>query len=277
MIFDYFGGVLEKSFFFAVNNEDMVALHQKVQYWVDCVKAQRVFVGVEVAGCYHNAIADALEKLGYEVNLVNSYTTSCERKKMLDYSKTDDKDLMAIGQAIIANNGISPKRVTGYYEQMQLICRTRRQHVTEASALKTQIRQLMTMLFREFQGLVDPAALKKQKIFNSFWSRESRMIMRHCPLPDEILQLGKTGLQQLSAAEGLRLKDHEIELLFKAARRALAAPCPDWARFQDKQVQFRLNQLEVLEERITALEFQMEDMLVNTPAVLLLTIKGINI
>ncbi len=92
LIFNYFGNVLEKSFFFAVNKEDMVALHQKVQYWVDLIKAQRVFVGIEVAGCYHNAIADTLEQMGYEVNLVNSFTISCKRKEMLDYSKTDDND-----------------------------------------------------------------------------------------------------------------------------------------------------------------------------------------
>ncbi len=97
LLFDYFGIVLEKPFFFAVNCNGIFLLHQKVQYWADCVNAQRVFVGIEGTGCYHNAIYEELKKLGYEVNLVNSFTTSYERKKMLDYSKTDDKDLMAIG------------------------------------------------------------------------------------------------------------------------------------------------------------------------------------
>lgn len=84
LIFDYFGRVLEKPFFFDVNYDGILMLHHKVQYWAGCVKAQRVFVGVEVAGCYHNVIVEALEKLGYEVSLVNSFTTASERKKMLD-------------------------------------------------------------------------------------------------------------------------------------------------------------------------------------------------
>jgi transposase len=188
-------------------------LHKKIQHWVSCVKALRVFVGIEIAGCYHDAIGKALEKLGYDVSLVNSCTTALERKMMLDFSKTDDKDLLAIALAIIANKGVSPKRVSGFYEQMQAVCRTRRRYVTEASALKTQIRELMSMVFREFQGLVDLVALAKQKVFGSFWSPKSRLIMRYFPLPDEILNLKETGLKQLAATEGIRLTEREIELL----------------------------------------------------------------
>ena len=276
LIFDYFGRVLEKPFFFTVNNDGIFSLHQKVQYWVGCVKAQRVFIGVETAGCYHNAIVDALEKLGYQVNLVNSFTTASERKKMLDFSKTDDKDLIAIGQAIIANNGLSPKRITGFYEQMQLVCRARRQHVDEASAIKSQIRQLMSLVFREFQGLTDSTGLTTHKMF-PFWSSKSRMIMRHCPLPDQVLALGETGLRKLAEAEKVKLKDYEIKLLLQASERALSAPSSELAQFQSEQVKFRLKQLEELEKQIASLELVIEQMLVKTPAVLLLSIKGVSI
>ncbi len=277
LICDYFGKVLEKPFFFAVNSEGIFTLHKKVQYQVGCVKALRVLVGIEVAGCYHVAIGDALEKLGYEVNQVNPCTTASERKKMLDFSKTDDKDLLAIAQAIIANNGVSPKRVTGFYEQMQAVCRTRRQHVTEASALKTQICQLMSVVFREYQGLVDPDQLKKQKVFGSIWAEKSRLILRHIPLPSQILSLGETGLKQLAAFDGARISDREIELLLQAAKRDLMVLSPELAQFKGEQVKFRLEQLETLEKQIASLELQMEKMLVKTPALLLLSIKGISI
>jgi len=277
LIFDYFGRVLEKPFFFDVNQYGILRLHHKIQYWAGCVKAQRIFVGVEVAGCYHNAIVEALEKLGYEVSLVNSFTTSTERKKMLDFSKTDDKDLRAIGQAILANSGLSPRRVTGFYEQLQLVCRARRQYVKEASALKAQIRQLMSLIFREFQGLTNPLELKQKKIFDSFWGRKSRLIMRYCPLPEQILQLEETGLQELAKFEDTMLKDDEIRLLLQAAERALPAPSTEWAQFQSEQVVFRLQQLEAAEEQIAALELKMEQMLVKSPAVLLLSIKGISV
>jgi len=277
LICDYFGRVLEKPFFFAVNSEDIFTLHKKVQYWVSCVKALRVFVGIEVAGCYHDAIGKALEKYGYEVSLVNSFTTASGRRMMLDFSKTDDKDLLAIAQAIIANNGVSPKRVTGFYERMQSVCRTRRQHVAEASALKAQIKELMSMVFREYQGLVNPNTLTKQKVFSSFWSPKSRLIMRYVPLPDEILSLEETTLNQLAASEGLRFSELEIKLLFQAAKRDLMSSSTELAQFKSEQVKFRLKQLEILEKQNASLEFEMEKMLVESPAILLLSIKGINI
>jgi len=196
---------------------------------------------------------------------------------MLDFSKTDDKDLMAIAQAIIANNGLSPKRVTGFYEQMQTVCRTRRQLVAEASALKTQVCQLMSMVFREFQGLTDPGTLTKQKVFASFWNSKSRLIMRYCPLPHQILNLGETGLKKLAASKAIRLTDQEIEILMQAATRDLFSSSAELARFKGEQVKFRLEQLEILEKQIAALEFQMEQMLVESPAILLLSIKGINV
>ena len=273
LICDYFGGVLEKPFFFAVNSEGIFSLHKKVQYWANCVRAQRVFVGIEVAGCYHNAIADALEQLGYEVNQVNSVTTFYERIKMLDYSKSDDKDLLSIAQAIIANNGLSPKRVTGFYEVMQSVCRARRKLIKERSAVKAQIRQLMTKVFREFQGLVDPESFKQEKVFD-FWGKKSRFIMSCCPLPSQILSLNKAGLTQLAALVKLKFTDHEIELLLKAAERSLPSS-PELIAFDGDQVQFRLKQLEYLDNQIAALELRMEEMLVQTPALLLLSIKGI--
>jgi hypothetical protein len=60
LICDYFGRVLEKPFFFAVNSDGIFTLHQKIQHWVSCVKALRVFVGIEVAGCYHDAIGESV-------------------------------------------------------------------------------------------------------------------------------------------------------------------------------------------------------------------------
>jgi hypothetical protein len=135
----------------------------------------------------------------------------------------------------------------------------------------------MSMVFREFQGLTNPAGLKKQKIFDSFWSRKSRMIMRYSPLPEQVLHLGETGLKQLAETDKVKLTDREIQLLLQAAQRALTAPSREWAGFQSEQVKFRLQQLETLEEQIAALELQIEELLVKTPAVLLLTMKGINV
>ncbi len=157
---------------------------------------------------------------------------------------------------------------------MQAVCRTRRQLVSEASAIKTQIRQLMSIVFREFQGLVNAAELKQQKIFASFWNRKSQMIMRYYPLPDQLLQLGETGLRQLAAAEKVEIEDQEIELLLIAAERALMLQSMDHSWFLGEQIKFRLKQLETLEEQIAHLEFQVEEMLVKNTGRIALNHQG---
>ena len=69
----------------------------------------------------------------------------------------------------------------------------------------------------------------------------------------------------------------EIKLLLQAAKRNLMNSSTELVQFKAEQVKFRLEQLEILEKQIAALEFQMEKLLVKTPAVLLLSIKGISV
>jgi len=69
----------------------------------------------------------------------------------------------------------------------------------------------------------------------------------------------------------------EIKLLLQAAKRNLMNSSIELVQFKAEQVKFRLEQLEILEKQIAALEFQMEKLLVKTPAVLLLSIKGISV
>lgn len=101
--------------------------------------------------------------------------------------------------------------------------------------------------------------------------------MRNCPQPDQILSLGERGLKKLAAAEGIRFNDQEIEILLQAATRDLHSLSAELARFKGEQVKFRLAQLETLEKQIAALAFQMEQLLVESPALLLLSIKGISV
>ncbi len=276
LICNYFGKVLEKPFFFTVNFNGITMLHHKIQEHVGCVKAKRLYVGVEVAGHYHNDIVDSLTKLGYQVDIINGSATASQRTKMLDYSKTDNKDLVALAQLIIENSGLNSKRVTGIYKQLQLVCRSRREYVRNQSAIKNQIRRIMTSIFREFQGLIEPGTTEKLKIFGSFWNEKSRFIMRNCPCPQQILKLGQKQLVQKATAANIKLTHNELKLLFKAADRALIHN-NEHQNFLSHQLRFKLDQLQMLEKQIAELKSEMERLLVQTPGVLLLTIKGLSI
>jgi len=72
MVANYFGDILAYPFFFGVNREGMALLHRKIQECARRVGAQRILVGMEATGHYHEPIVAALEGYGYQVTLINT-------------------------------------------------------------------------------------------------------------------------------------------------------------------------------------------------------------
>lgn len=101
--------------------------------------------------------------------------------------------------------------------------------------------------------------------------------MSCCPLPSQILSLGAEGIKKLSATKKIRLTDYEIETLLETATRELPSLSDEQAQFKGELIKFRLTLLDSLEKKSKALELQMEKLLVESPALLLLSIKGINV
>lgn len=278
LVCNYFGEVLGTPFYFGVNFEGILELHMRIQDWVRRRQASCVLVGIEVAGTYHEDISNALGQLGYEVALVSPFVTAQERRELMKRSKTDDIDLEAIAQAVIEGKGLHRARHTGPAWLLRTQCRARRREVERAADLRKEIRQTMTMLWREYEGLVDTAGgqPRKRPIFGDFWNQSSRLVLRHCPVPAEVRALGPGGLAELARRHGLRLAKHRMELLWDAAERALLRDEAETA-FLKAQLWSQLDLLESIERRIEELGLEIEALCAETPAVLWLTAKGIGV
>ena len=156
LICNYFGDILEDSFFFSVNMSGIKLLLEKIQRAILNHNAKRVFVGIEATGHYHEDIVRELEKHGYEVTIINPYTTFEERASVLNWSKTDDLDLAAIAMAIIQNKGTESKLPLGIYDKLLTACRARRSEVNKRSALQIEVRLTTRKPDKTFPGKTRP-------------------------------------------------------------------------------------------------------------------------
>ena len=102
--------------------------------------------------------------------------------------------------------------------------RARRSEVRKRSSLRMEIRALMDIIWREYQGFADHSNGKahKTKVFSDFWGKASLFFMEHYPHPAEVLKLGVIGLRKLSIQHNLKLRDTTIQKLLYIAEQALS-------------------------------------------------------
>lgn len=278
LICNYFGDVIEKSFFFSINSIGIQELCHKIQLASVKTNAQRIFLGVEATGHYYEDIVRELGKKGYLVQIFNAYTTFEERASALSWCKTDDLDLVAIAHAIMQNKGTESALAEGIQRQLLTLSRARRSEVNKRSTLQVEIRVLMDHIWREFQGyaVTDGQKRKTQKIFSDFWGKTPLFFMEHFPHPSSILNLGEWELRKLSRQHNLKMRDTTIHKLLFAASNSLSRPIEELAP-ELLILKMKLQDLKKFNENIIALEKELETLLIQTDGLLLLTIPGIGV
>jgi transposase len=278
LICNYFGDVIEKPFFFSVNQDGISFLCSKINKAMKEHNAQRIFLGVEATGHYYEDIVRQLGERGFGVQIFNAYTTFEERASALNWCKTDDIDLVAIAHAIMNNKGTEFTLAEGKQRQLLTFTRARRREVKKRAALQIEIRVLMDHIWREYQGYAveENKKRKKVKIFSDFWGKSSLFFMKSYPHPSYILQLGESGLRRLSKEYNLKLRQGTIQKLLYSANQALSRSLEE-LRPELLILKMRLNDLEKLSKNIEALEMEIEPLLLETDGKLLLTVPGIGL
>lgn len=278
LICNYFGDVIEKSFFFSVNHSGIDLLCAKIEKSVTMVNAQRIFIGVEATGHYYEDIVRELGSRGYRVDIFNAYTTKEERNSALNWCKTDDLDLIALAHAIKNNKGTESTLLEGKQRQLLTLTRTRRKEINRRSSLLVEIRTLMDHIWREFQGyaIEQNGKRKTQKIFSDFWGKSSLFFMEHYPHPSDILSLGELGLKRLSKEHNLKLRAATIQRLLFAAEQAITRSKEELAP-EFLVLKMRLQDHKKISENIKTLEREIEKILLQTDGKLLLTVPGIGL
>lgn len=278
MICTYFGDILVKPFDFDASLTGFEKVKMAVESEKTKHQMKQVVVGIETTGHYYEDIVRHSRMEDYKVRIINAATTAKEREALLNWSKTDNLDLMAIVHSIIHGRGTSSELASGTISNLQKLTRARRELVKQQTATENHIRVHVDHIFREFQGktIWTDGKRKSVKPFSKLFGKAPRYLMRHHLHPSDILELGEDGLRELSIRENLKLRDHTIRILIDFAKNSIS---------QSKEVlqvdQFllnqRLDQLELIDYQIKRLEREIEDLFVQTEGAVTLSVPGIGL
>jgi transposase len=113
MIATYYGEVLVKPFEFDASTTGLDLVKQQIKEEKDRYNMKEIVVGVETTGHYYEDLVRLCQLKGYHVRTINAATTAEKRKALLNWSKTDNLDLMAILQSMIHGRGTFKELASG--------------------------------------------------------------------------------------------------------------------------------------------------------------------
>ena len=229
----------------------------------------KVVVGMEPTGHYWKAFANWLEKQdGIKVVLVNPYATK-QAKELDDNSQTksDKKDALTIAKLVKDGRYFELYMPHDVYAELRGLSTTRTGLNKRRNALKNTITAVMNEFFPEYA-----------EVFKCPLSgKASRHILKNCPFPKFILELGEDGVtEEIKKAVKKTVGRKKAVQLVKAAKESIGVDYGDEAA----KLKLRLmpEELELLEKQGQELERQMADALHKTDyAKFLLSIKGIGV
>lgn len=275
--FDYFGTRLGESFFFTPDERGVEKVCAMADEIANRTGKRFVVFGLENTGHYQEPIVTGLRNRHRSVMPINAITTHEERKALLDYSKTDDLDLHAIAAAVTGGKVTFGRPPEGLQAQLRFLTRTRRSCVSERAKAFIDLHTLLDHFWPVLQGvpeLVDGKP-KLNPVFD-LKSDQAITFLQEVKTPAQALALGVEGLARLAREKHLRIGRRRIRLILQAAE---LAPKTDEAllTLYVEQLNNLLDKIEGLTKRIEQLETQSEEILADTPGVLLLSTPGVGL
>lgn len=229
----------------------------------------KAVVGMEPTGHYWKAFANWLEKQdGIKVVLVNPYATK-QAKELDDNSQTksDKKDALTIAKLVKDGRYFELYLPHDVYAELRGLSTIRTGLNKRKNALKNTITAVMDEYFPEYE-----------EVFRCPLSgKASRHILKICPFPKFILELGEDGVtDEIKKAVKKTVGRKKAAQLVETAKDSVGVDYgEDAARLK---LRLMLEELELLENQTGELEGQMTDTLHQTDyADFLLSIKGIGV
>lgn len=278
MICTFYGDILVKPFEFDASDTGFSKLREAVQFEKEKQGMKKVVFGIETTGHYYEDLLHNSYIENYYVRIINATTTKEMRKMLLNWSKTDNLDLMAIVHAIIYGHGTSKKLTTNRMDDLQKLTRSRRALVSEQTSIKNQIRVHLDFIFREFQGKIIFQNGKKEKVkpFTDIFGKSGIYFMKNCLHPSDILSLGKKGLRELSIRENLKLRDSTIGCLLEFAQFSISKS-KEQVEVEQFLLNLKLEQLDIVNKQIRTLESEIQDLFIQTRGSVILSVPGIGV
>lgn len=268
LIADYFGSIFNDSFEFHSSQEGIRFLHNTICRVCREHKAEKILLALEATGHYYKKPAVSIHELGYQdLFVLNPLSTAQCRKAGLTWSKTDDIDLRAIGQALLSGYGTIYRPEKPIWEDLREIGRYRRFQVTHQTALKNKIH---AMLDNIFLGIAELQMFKDSYL----WHPASLEFFIRYPNVERISRLRLRSIIEFFRRRGRRLSPEDGYQLIRWSKQTLNHNSPANST-REEILKSLLSELKQLSENISQLEVKLLNHLVRIPAVLLLSIDYI--
>lgn len=232
----------------------------------DCVKA---VIGMEPTGHYWKTLANYLLKQdGVTVVMVNPYATKMS-KELDDNSptKSDKKDSLTIARLVKDGRYYEVYLPHDIYADLRVMSSTRQSLNKRGNALKNTITAVMDEYFPEF-NTVFKHPLK---------GKASRHLLKACPFPKFILELGEDGLtDEIKKAVKKTVGRKHARKLIAAAQSSIGVDYGEEAALF--KLQSLMEELDLVDRQIDELEERMTKTLNEISYTkYLLSIKGIGV
>jgi transposase len=228
-----------------------------------------IIIGMEPTGHYWKPLANYLMKQAkVTVVLVNPYHVK-QSKELDDNSQTksDKKDALTIARLVKDGRYFDTYLPHDVYAELRGLTTARTSMSKRKKAIMNTATAVLDEYFPEFMTVF------KQP----FKGKASMQILKACPIPRFILELGEDGvLSEIRKAVKRTVGRKKAGQLIEAARESIGVDYGEHAAaFKIKQL---MNELELLETQFMAVEKEMADALLKTGlSGHLLSIKGIGV
>jgi transposase len=259
---------LGKAVSFPNNRQGFEKIVAKIEEVCKQNKMETVLIGMEPTGHYWKTLANYLIGNGYRVVGVNPYHTK-KSKELDDNSptKSDQKDAITIARLVKDGRFFAPYLPQGVYGELRGLTNARVSIMKRQNAVKNTITAILDECFPEIWTVFK----------YPFKGKTSRQILKICPFPAFILELGVEGV----LAEIKKAVKKTVGR--KKAGQLVAVACDSVGvgyglEAAKMRLAWLLDELELLEKQLQEAEQAQEAALSQTGYIAqLLAIKGIGI
>ena len=221
-----------------------------------------VVIGMEATGHYWLAIHECLTEQGYDVRVINPIQSEAFRKMYIRQTKNDSKDSFIIAQVMrfgqYSETSLSDENLVA----MRQLSRFRFALVDNCGDCKRRIIALLDQVFPEYASL-----------FSDTFGKTSKELLLQCPTPEDMLSVSTRKLTNLltKTSRGRFGEEKAKEIRSAAADSFGVGFAKNAFAFQIRQLieqlTFSENQIKELEEQISLLLHQTNDVITTIPGI----------
>jgi len=251
---DYRGLELGKALKFNNDKNGFELILTSIQTICKLKKLDKVIVGMEPTGHYFKPLANYLILNKITVVMVNPYHT--KRAKELDDNsptKSDKKDALTIARLVRDGRYYEVYMPQDIFAELRVLSNTRVSLMKQQNAIKNTITAVLDEYFPEFVTVFK----------HPFKGKASMQIMKSCPFPSLLLELGVEGvLTEIRKAAKKTVGLQKARQLVETAKESIGVT---YGTVSAKlKLELKIEELELLTKQLQRIEKAMEQALADT-------------